>query len=504
MLSEQIILRAIFESSAEGIIISDNKGEIVKANPKSEKMFAYDRGELVGKKIEDLIPSRFLANHHHYREGFYEKPKPRSMGKGLDLYAKRKDNSEFPVEVSLSYSRIGDEMLVIAFLINITERKKAEKQLLQSEEQLRYYMTNSPAAIAMTDCDLKYLLVSDRWIEEYKFEQKDLVGLSHPEVFPDYQKNWDTVYEKCLKGEIIRCEEDKIHRSDGTIDWLRWEVHPWRDANGQIGGLIMFNEVITTRKLAEEALKKSRAKLRDYTIQLERSNRELEDFAYISSHDLQEPLRKIQTFGDRIKRKEAENLTEKGQDYLNRMLSSASRMQKLINDLLTLSRVSTKMKAFETVDLNHILEEVLSDLEHSIERNKVTITIDSLPKIEGDPTQLRQLFQNLISNAIKFKKDGEDPVITIELKQPTDSTEDKIEIHVRDNGIGFDEKYLDRIFNIFQRIAGRQYEGSGIGLSICKKIAIRHGGNITAHSTSGEGSTFIVILAEHASEKNAN
>lgn len=251
-------------------------------------------------------------------------------------------------------------------------------------------------------------------------------------------------------------------------------------------------------------LKLSQEKLRRYASDLERSNRELQDFAYVSSHDLQEPLRKIQAFGDRILKKENENLSEQGQEYLQRMLNASSRMQTLINDLLSFSRVTTKARPFQQVDLNVIVAEVLSDLEILIEQKEAIINHSDLPTIEGDHTQIRQLLQNLIHNAIKFSREGVKPQIDIRTrtinnnKHLTSTPGDElVELSIADNGIGFDTKYLDRIFHIFQRLSGHKYEGSGIGLAICKKIANRHGGSISATSEVGRGSTFVVTLSKH-------
>jgi len=254
-----------------------------------------------------------------------------------------------------------------------------------------------------------------------------------------------------------------------------------------------LQQEIVERKQAEERLKAT-------AVRLERSNRELQDFAYVASHDLQEPLRKVQAFGDRLKAACSKALGVEGRDYLERMQAAAKRMQILIDDLLAFSRVTTKANPFESADLNIIVQEVLSDLEVRIQQSGGQVDAGELPVIDADPLQMRQLFQNLVGNALKFHQAGKPPIVKIRSQPSTHSTgnglgEEVCRISVEDNGIGFDEKYLDRIFVLFQRLHGRSaYEGTGIGLAICRKITDRHGGSITAKSITGEGSTFIITL----------
>lgn len=343
-------------------------------NPKCGELFGYEKEDLLGKSIETLVPAKFRERHVQHRKNYNLNPHPRAMsGAGMELYGKRKDGSEFPVEISLTNYKTEEGLFVVAFIIDISLRKKQE-----------------------------------------------------------------------------------------------------------------------------ELIKKSVVELKQYSDALKASNAELENFAYISSHDLQEPLRKIQSFGDRIKLTDEKNLSEQSKDYLARMLNAAQRMQTLINDLLAFSRLTTRQQTYVRVDLNQILNDVLSDMEISIEKSGAKISSEKLPVMDAEPTQMRQLFQNLIANAIKFRKENFPPQLSISAKRNEKLSNENIQyfdLVFEDNGIGFDEKYSDRIFNIFQRLETTKYEGTGIGLAVCKKIAQKHGGDITAKSKIGEGTKFIVTLA---------
>lgn len=286
-----------------------------------------------------------------------------------------------------------------------------------------------------------------------------------------------------------------FRRRDGSVfpvEYVRTDIC---EGSRVVGAVVIFKD-ITERKRAEESLSRKAA-------ELARSNAELEQFAYVASHDLQEPLRKIQAFGDRLKaRCDAANLQE-GRDYLERMQSAAARMQVLIKDLLTFSRVMSSSQPFTEVDCAGVVRGVLSDLEVRIESTKAVVNVGTLPTIEADPLQLRQLFQNLISNALKFQPPGQAPVIDISARLLPDPVSgaagpdaaELCELTFKDNGIGFEPKYLDKIFAVFQRLHGREeYEGTGVGLAVCRRITDRHGGSITAHGELGKGATFVVTL----------
>jgi len=337
----------------------------------------------------------------------------------------------------------------------------------------------------------------------WKIEQ--MVGKTEAEIFfPASAKSQKStsLLAKSDKGDYL--PEQNFFRRDGSIFPVEYLRTPINENGKTVGAVVMFKD-ITERRLSED-------KLSHKAEELARSNAELEQFAFVASHDLQEPLRKIQAFGDRLKVKcEAVKLDE-GKDYLERMQSAAARMQTLINDLLTFSRIIRSSQPFTKVDLEAVTKEVLLDLECRIEKTGANVTVGKLPTLDADPLQMRQLMQNLIGNALKFQAPGAVPIVKIDAQlvtreqirddavfknpPPTASPDDKFcALTVQDNGIGFEEQYLDKIFAVFQRLHGRsEYEGTGVGLAVCRRITDRHGGLITAQSKPGEGATFVVIL----------
>jgi light-regulated signal transduction histidine kinase (bacteriophytochrome) len=239
-----------------------------------------------------------------------------------------------------------------------------------------------------------------------------------------------------------------------------------------------------------------------FAAELQASNRALEQFASVASHDLQEPLRKIQAFSDRLQSGYRQQLGSQGQDYVDRMSAAAARMRKLIDDLLSYSRVATRGQPFQQVNLRQVAGEVLDDLDERLRQTGGRVEVGELPTLSADPLQMRQLFQNLLSNALKFHRPNVPPVVAVSarLEEPPPDAENgqrgpKWEISFRDNGVGFDQVYAERIFDLFQRLHSRdEYEGTGMGLAICKKIVERHGGTIAAHSSPDAGARFVVSL----------
>ena len=295
--------------------------------------------------------------------------------------------------------------------------------------------------------------------------------------------------EAAEKGKVLH--EGWRIRKDGSLFWASVVITALHDEKGDIVGFSKVTRDLTERKHAEDMLHRKNK-------ELERINQELSSFAYIASHDLQEPLRKIQTFLSRIAEMEKDNLSEKSRDYFKRIENAGQRMQQLIEDLLSYSRARPDESKMEDVDLKSILKDVLKNLSQSIEEKNATVSLDQLPVIKGLRFQLQQLFTNLISNALKFSKADTPPALAVRMLE-SEPCGDKNCFHivVEDNGIGFEDEYKEKIFELFQRLHGRsEYAGTGIGLAIVKKIVENHHGNIYATSIPSVGSQFHLLLPE--------
>jgi two-component system, LuxR family, sensor kinase FixL len=382
----------------------------------------------------------------------------------------------------------------------LLDRQILERRLHDSERHFRSWFEDAPIACHEVDRDGLVLCVNEAECELLGFRPEEMLG--HPiwdfMAAEDREKTKAGLLQRIASEQPLAPLEREYKRRDGSSVVMEIHQKRIRDAAGHATGLRTFLLDITQRKRAEQTLSEQAEKLA-------RSNSELEQFAYVASHDLQEPLRKIQAFGDRLRGKYDATLGTEGLDYLTRMQNAAARMQVLIQDLLSLSRVASHAKPFASVDLGDVARMVISDLEVRIQERNGRVEAADLPVVFGDRGQLAQLFQNLIGNGLKFQKPGENPVVKVssEAANLPDGAGSAWRITVEDNGIGFDEKYRDRIFQIFQRLHGRnEYEGTGIGLAICRKIVERHGGVIAAHSSPGAGAKFVITLPHRTLGEN--
>jgi len=373
-------------------------------------------------------------------------------------------------------------------ITTLIDRKLAQQRISDALEFNRTLIDSSTLGISAYDASGQCILANETIAR--------IVGATRTQVLKQnyyHIASWkksgllDSAREAVSSNNETRRE---IHTMStfGKEIWLDCRFTPFV-SRGELHLLLTIDDISN--------IKKAEVALQSYMAKLEQSNRDLQEFAYVASHDLQEPLRKVQAFSDRLASKLEDKLDETGLDYLKRMRDASQRMQILINDLLGFSRVSTRAQPFTEVDLNMVAQEVLSDLENRIEQTNARVEIDKLPLVEADPTQMHQLLQNLIGNALKFHAEKTQPLIKVSAQIKGK----ECQISVEDNGIGFDTQYLDRIFKPFQRLHNREeYEGSGMGLAICRRIVERHDGSITASSTLGKGSIFLVTLPIHQSK----
>ena len=399
---------------------------------------------------------------------------------------------------AITFLALGGAGLLL--LRDVARRQRAEETLAQQANLLSNIMDAMPDHVFVKDVQGRYVL-HNRAHRLYLGMRASETIEGHT-VFDFFPKELaeryhaDDVYV-IETGAPIRNREEPARPTSPNVVWLATTKMPLRDPAGRVIGVVCVSSDITARKEADEKLKR-------FAEKLERSNAELDSFASVASHDLQEPLRKIQAFGDRLRAKCSDEIGEQGRDYLARMQNASERMQVLIQDLLKLSRIASRAKPFVPCNLGKVVADVLNDLEVAIEEKHAKIEVGELAVIDADPLQMRQLFQNLITNALKFQKPGESPVVTISC-EIGEATGHEIpgaprgsaycRVSVRDNGIGFEQKFADQIFVVFQRLHTRQeYEGTGIGLAVCRKITDRHGGAIVAKSEDGKGATFIVTL----------
>ena len=439
------------------------------------KMHPDDRTTIVDK-LKEIKYSSIDS----WRDEFKYFKKDGSIGIGLNRAHIIRNNEGKPIRI-------------VGAIHDITERRKALQQIAASERKYRQIVETAQEGIWLideTDCTV---FVNKKMCQMLEYSQEEIIG--KPNYFFKNEKERESAIrqiEKRKKGISEQYETSYITKS-GKCLWVSVSANPVLDDEGNYKGALGMLTDITQRKLQEELLKKSEADLEMKNKELEQKNIELEQFAYIASHDLQEPLRTVTSFADQLQKQYKDKFDNIGQKYLYFIEQGTERMKTLVTDLLDYSRIG-RGKETKPIDCNKVIHTVIADLHMAIHESHAEIEAEKLPVINGYSTEVKQLFQNLVVNAIKFRKKEEPPKIHI-TAQPVNGA---WEFSVADNGIGIDEQYNERIFVIFQRLHTRnEYEGSGIGLSHCKKIVELHGGKIWVKSKPGKGSTFYFTLPEN-------
>jgi PAS domain S-box-containing protein len=460
-------------------------------------MTQRSKEEVIGKPLLDLFAPEFHSQIFEKHPELLEKGNILNVAK---LLRKSGESVDVEANVSLIRDAAGQYTASVAVLRDVTERKKAELALAESEAKLRITLATMADGIVIaaldetvTDCNEATLRLTQRSREEILGKPfEDLLSPEFRSLIPDARKFLvGAVLARTEpsrgKKETVRTDSQLLRKNGETVD-IEANISTIEDASGQPAELLIVARDVTERKQMEFQLDSSLA-------DLQRSNAELEQFAYVTSHDLQEPLRMITSYIQIIEEDYKGKLDADADQYIAFAVEGAKRMHTLVNDLLAYSRVGTRGESFMPISLNNVLSAATANLDVAIEESHAVVTHDRLPTVLGDESQLIQLFQNLLGNAIKFRSDVP-PIIHVGVEQ----TKDGWEFSVHDNGIGIDMKYAERIFAVFQRLHAREeYPGTGIGLAVVKKIVERHGGRTWAESEPANGSTFYFTLPKRDS-----
>jgi hypothetical protein len=501
---------AVLAAVPDATLIVDRRARIVFASDQVSLVFGYPPGELADRSIDSLLPERSRAAHVGHIAKFFAAPSVRRMASGLTLFGRCKDGTEFPADVALSPVTIDGELYVICSVRNIIEAHAAAQILRQSVsewelcsraalETLQMFVEYAPSAVAMLDRELRYLVVSRRWREDYGLTGRELIGRRHYEVFPELPERWREIHKRALAGVPAQAAEDSFVRQDGTIEWVHWDIRPWRTPDGGIGGIMLFTEVITRRVLAEQALRRSHDELEERiaqrTSELEqaraeavRANELKSRFLSAASHDLRQPLQVatlcISNILAHLSRPEQRAACEDTRQSLGRMAE-------IINALLDISRleggaVQPDVRDFE---LGPLLQRIASHYRFQSSAKGLRLVVDDCSHIvRSDPQLLERIIDNLISNAIRYTAEGE-----VLVRAEPDA--DQLRISVVDTGIGIPGDKQHAIFEEYVQLdnpARDRDKGLGLGLSIVKHIADILGARIELASRPGLGSEFTV------------
>ena len=462
--------RSVAETAADAIISINSEGRIIAWNPAAGRIFGHGEEEVLGKDVTLLMPERYRDAHKTGLARHMDGP-GRLEVQAAEFSGLHADGHEFPLELSLARWEMDGQPFFTAILRDATERKRVEENLRFTQ----FSMESAGDAIFWMNPDGRIFFVNDSACRYLGFSRDELTRMTVRDINPTYtRESWEEFWKtlkvrKTMRFETTHQDKDGIlHPVEITANYLMYEGREYDFA---------FVRDVSERKAAEE--------------KIERSNQELQQFAYVASHDLQEPLRMVTSYLELLKRRFGDQLDGMAVEFLDYAVDGSRRMQTLIRDLLEYSRIETKGAGFEEIDLEKILALTLDNLAATIAESGATITHDTLPTLRADGGQMTRLFQNVLGNAIKYRKPDVAPSIRLTVEKDGGTWV----IGIADNGIGIEDKHFDCIFGVFQRLHGRdEYEGTGIGLAICKKIVERHEGWIDVQSEAGVGTTFFIHL----------
>jgi PAS domain S-box-containing protein len=479
--------RALLEAAPDAMVVVDQRGEIVLLNVQAETQFGYSPNELVGQQVSRIIPEGFEERLSVDEARAAAGALAQRMGTGLDLIGRRRDGSEFPLEIMLSALETSEGVLVTAAIRDISVRRAADQHLVQMERRYRGLLEAAPDGIVVVNEHEHIVLLNARAETDFGYHRDELVGRPVTTIIPEGFA--EQLRAECLPSADAapthrRAVKELIgSRKDASQFPIEITLSPLATPEGVLVTAAVRD--ITARRAAEEHLVKTVAALK-------RSNEELAQFAYVASHDLQEPLRMVASYTQLLATRYKGRLDTDADDFIACAVDGSTRMQQLIRDLLTYSRAGTD-QPLRALASTQALDDALENLRATILESHAVVTHDGLPTLTTDVTVLTHVLQNLIGNAIKYRGPDLPRVhVSASCGQGRDWT-----FAVRDNGLGIEARHLERIFLLFQRLHPRsEFEGTGIGLALCRKMVDRVGGRIWAESEPGRGSTFFFSLPD--------
>jgi PAS domain S-box-containing protein len=506
-LSEKTLLD-VLETAPDAIVVIDRRGAIVLVNAQTEKMFGYDRRDLLGKKVEILVPIRNRDRHVQQRRTYFHTPHVRAMGSGLPLFGRRKDGREFPVEISLSPLEAPDGTLVTSTIRDVSEGKRREAQLRKAEARYRSLVEEIPAVTFMAALDegINELYVSPQIVDLLGFTQQEWLDdpvLWHRQLHEEDRERWHIDFARtCATGQPFRSVY-RFRARDGRVVWVHGEAKVVRDHDGRPLFLQGVAFDITERKEAEEELRQLNRTLEDRvadrTSALKRSNDALANYGHHVAHEMKKPLRRMFDVLDPPASAAAKDPPRKTLDKLRRITGD---MAELIEEMLAYAQVSEAAKTLVAIDCAALLREVRTELQKEIETTGTTVSFGPLPVVIGHRKSLKTVFRNLIDNAIKYRAKRR-----LKVKVAAELRPGEWRFQVSDNGMGIRKhnRHLphinnwEKIFELFERqsvrdLRGEEIAGHGIGLSYCQRVIDHHGGKIWVESEPGKGSTFFFTL----------
>lgn len=490
------LTRSLIESAPNAMILIDEDGTIELVNAQFVELFGYTRAELVGANVDKVVPDHVRPRHPELRGAFFADPKPLRFGSGREFTGRHKNGSEVVFEIGITPIQSPHGTLALAALVDVTPRRRAELALRESEARFRIMADSSPVLIWVAGRDKLCTFFNQPWLEFTGRTLEQEIGEGWADVIhPSDLARTREVYDAAFDARENFALQFRMRRHDGEFRWLHSCGTPRYDAHGAFAGYVGSSVDITDVKRAGEALELANvqleARVAQRTAELVAANQELEAFCHSVSHDLRAPLRHIGGYAEFLAAEPCVRDHPEATRLAGVLVQSSTKLGKLIDDLLTFSRIGRAEMKRDLVDLTSLVEDVVLDLAPDAAGRDIQWKLEPLPDVRGDHAMLRQVFTNLLGNAIKYTGGRKQAHIWVSAEE----SDTEVIVHVRDDGVGFERRYAHKLFQMFQRLHhDTEFEGSGVGLANVKRIVTRHGGRVWADSGASGGACFSIAL----------